>query len=220
MKLAVAYLRRSTDKQDLTFEVQREAILRWAKSNDVTVTSWHEDEASGGTDIDKRPGLMAATEALDGADYLVVAKIDRLARDSFTSALVERLCQRKGASVASADGAGNGDGPEAQLMRSLLAAFASYERALIRTRTKAALAAKRARGESTGGASPYGFTVDAGRLVPSDTEAEAVARARELRRQGLALRTIGAMLTSEGYLPRTGTTWHPTTLARIVGRVA
>lgn len=37
-----------------------------------------------------------------------------------------------------ADGAGNGEGPEAALMRTLLDTFAAYERALIRARTRAA----------------------------------------------------------------------------------
>jgi len=220
---AVGLLRVSTEDQQLGPEVQRAAIERWATANGATIVAWHSDVGvSGAAPIEKRPGLLAALADVRAlkASVLVVQKRDRLARDTMIAAMIERVAEKAGARVECADGVGNGASPEAQMIRGLMDVFAMYERGVIKSRTKAALAAKRARGEATGGASPYGYTIDAGRLVPSDTEAEAVARARELRREGMALRTIGAMLTSEGFRPRTGTTWHPTTLARIVGRVA
>ena len=151
---AIAYIRCSTSRQDLSPVAQRAAIEDWARRKGASIAAWYEDiGVSGGTELEKRPGLLAATEALrtESAEVLVVAKRDRLARDVLVSALVERLCERQGARIFSADGAGNGEGPEAQLMRTMIDAFAAYERALIRARTKAALAAKKARGERVGG---------------------------------------------------------------------
>ena len=86
---------------------------------------------------------------------LIVAKRDRLACDVMTAALVERLCEREGASVACADGTGNGTGPEAQLLRGIMDVFAQYERAIIRSWTKAALAIKKAKRMCVG-TIPYG----------------------------------------------------------------
>ena len=106
---AIAYIRCSTSRQDLSPDAQRAAITAWAEREAVEVVAFHEDiGVSGGTEIDKRPGLLAATEALrtEGAGILVVAKRDRLAPDVLTSAVVERLCERTGARVASADGTG------------------------------------------------------------------------------------------------------------------
>ena len=215
---AVAYVRMSTERQDLSPAAQRAAIERWAAGAGVAVVAWHDDlGVSGGTALEDRPGLLAALDALDthGAGVLVVAKRDRLARDVLTAALVERLCERKGARVVAADGVANGDGPEAALMRALLDAFAAYERALIAARTRAALAVKKARGERTGGV-PMGRAVAAdGRLAGNDAEAAAVARARELRAQGRSLREIAAVLDAEGHRPR-GKRWHVQTLARVV----
>jgi DNA invertase Pin-like site-specific DNA recombinase len=214
----VAYLRCSTDRQDLSPGVQREAIERWAATGGVTVVAWHEDLGiSGGTPLEERPGLLAAIEEgrVRGAGILVVARRDRLARDVLTAALVERLCDREGARVLTADGTGNGDGPEAALMRTLLDAFAAYERALIRARTKGALAVLKAKGRRTGGV-PMGHVVDGeGRLGVHESEAAAVARARELRTQGKSLREIAAVLEVEGHRPR-GKQWHVQTLARMV----
>jgi hypothetical protein len=56
-----------------------------------------------------------------------------------SAAITKRLAERKGARVLAVDGVNNGDSPEAQLMRTLIDAFAQYERALIRSRIVQAL---------------------------------------------------------------------------------
>lgn len=104
---AIGYLRVSTDRQDLSPDAQRAAITAWADSHEVSVVDWHEDlGASGGAPLDKRPGLLAAIDAVksEGASILLVAKRDRLARDVVVAAMVERLCERVGARLASACG--------------------------------------------------------------------------------------------------------------------
>jgi len=149
------------------------------------------------------------------AGVLVVAKRDRLARDVLTAALVERLCERKGARIQTADGAGNDAGPEGALMGTLLDGFAASERALIASRTRAALALKKARGERTGGV-PIGSVADGeGRLAANETEQNAVERARALRAEGRSLREIAAALDEEGHRPR-GKRRHVQTLSRMV----
>ncbi len=172
---------------------------------------------SGGAELEDRPGLTAAVADLArlGAGVLLVAKRDRLARDVLTAALVERLAERSGARIVSADGTGNGNTPEAALLRSMIDAFAAYERALIRSRTKAALAVKKARGERVGGV-PYGYRDEGGVLVEDEREQVVVKRARELRAEELSLRAIGRALLDEGHAPRTGKQWHVQVLARMV----
>lgn len=214
---AIAYIRASTDRQDLSPEAQRAAIQRWTDAENVEVVEWFEDRGCGGDPVDKRPVLLAAVEALKqhGAGVLVVARRDRFARDVLTAALVERLCERHGARVLTADGVGNGDGPEAQLLRGMMDLFAQYERAIIRSRTKAALAVKKARGERVGGV-PYGYRDEGGKLVEDPGEQTVVKRARKLRSEGLSLRAIGRALLSEGHTPRSGKRWHVQVLARVV----
>jgi DNA invertase Pin-like site-specific DNA recombinase len=206
-RLAVAYLRVSTDDQALGPEAQRAAIERWAAAAGVEVASWHEDRGvSGGASLDRRPGLLEALDAAKGAraGLLVVAKRDRLARDPI---------------VASAAGEGEGDDPAAILMRRMVDAFAEYERHLIKARTKAALAVKRSRGERVG-ALPIGFRAGEGASLEADAaEGAAIARVRQLRAEGAAIRTIAATLNAEGFRAR-GAAWHPTTVARLVARAA
>lgn len=220
---AVAYLRVSTDEQHLGPEAQRAAIQRWADAHGVTVVAWHEDHGvSGGAALERRPALLAALDELgdgDGAGVLVVAKRDRLARDVVVAAMVERLAERSGARIVSADGAGNADGPEGMLMRGIVDLFAQYERALIRARTTAALAVKKARSERVGTV-PFGWRLaaDGVALVPDPTEAATVSRVRELRAAGVSIRGIVAELASEGHEARTGRPVSKGTVENILRR--
>ncbi len=221
--MAVAYLRTSTDKQDLSPAAQRRAVTRWAKREGVGVVAWHEDHGvSGGAELDKRPALAAALVALreHGAGVLVVAKRDRIARDVVVNATVERAAEQAGATVVSADGMANGDDDSAKLMRDITAAFAAHERRLIRSRTKAALAEKRKRGERISLRPPYGMRVadDGVHLEPEPDEQAVIDSVLSMRDDGLSLRKIVGALKSEGVTGRTGKPLALTQVARIVKR--
>lgn len=220
-KVAIGYVRVSTDEQENGPEAQRVALASWCKAQGVKLVAVYEDVGvSGAAPLDERPGLLAAIEDLreKRAGVLLVAKRDRLARDTMTAALVERLAERDGAKVQSADGAGNGDGPEAQLLRTMIDAFAMYERALIKIRTKAALAVKKKRGERVGQV-PYGFTLAAnGRDLERDPEEQrVVARVRAMRADGKTLQAITDALNDER-VPARGGRWHLTSVARMLKR--
>ncbi len=205
---AVAYLRVSTDRQELGPEAQRASITAWAAREGVTIVAWHVDAGvSGAAAIADRPELVASLASLTvhRAGVLVVAKRDRLARDVMAAAMLERMVVDAGARIVSAAGEGtDSNDPSAVLMRTLVDAFAQYERAMIAARTKAALGAKRARGERAGTV-PYGFTADAaGRLAPCAAERAVIAQVHALRAAGLSQRAIVAELARAGVVGRTG----------------
>lgn len=205
---AVAYLRVSTSAQELGPEAQRATITAWAAREGVTIVAWHCDHGvSGGAPMAQRPALLAAIADVGElrAEALVVARRDRLARDVMTAAIATRLVAAHGARITSTAGEGEGNDPASALMRTLVDAFAEYERALIASRTRAALAVKKARGERTGEC-PRGTRATAsGALEPCTLERARDARVRELRDAGHNYSTITAMLASEGYLSRRGT---------------
>lgn len=219
---AIGFLRVSTDEQNNGPEAQRVELERWCKVHGVELLAVYEEHGvSGAAPLDKRLVLMEAVDAVkaQGAGILLVAKRDRLARDVIAAAMIERLVERNGAHVLSANEVGNGEGPEDILMRRILDAFGEYERALIRARTRAALAVKRGRGEKTGGReAPYGFrpSEDGRRLEAHQGEQEIIRTARELAGQGLSLRQIGQALESRGLLPRRGAKWNPKTVRALL----
>lgn len=177
---------------------------------------------SGGAELEKRPALVAALDALEarGAGVLVAAKRDRLARGMMQTALIERMAERAGASAVAIDDDHNAqsDDPDAFLRRRIKDLMAEYERLLIRSRTKAALAVKKAKGQRTGDI-PIGRRLDDDgvHLAVDDNEAAVVARILELRQEGLPIRAIAARLDEEGFAAR-GRRWHKTTVERVLAR--
>jgi len=87
--------------------------------------------------------------------------------------------------------------------------------------TRTALAHKRANGEKTGGAAPYGYRLaeDGIHLEPEPSEQEALALILAWRADGLSLRAVAARLNADA-VPARGARWHPTTVAVLVKREA
>lgn len=235
MKAAV-HLRVSSDEQaasGLGLEAQLHACRLWADREGFDVAGpFSDDGVSGAAPLEKRAGLLDALAALCPGDVLLVAKRDRLGRDPIVVAMIESAVSRKGCRIISAAGEGTADDdPSSVLMRRLIDAFAEYERLIICARTRAALAAKRRRGERTGQV-PYGSAViDDGRrskkgdlpmaIVADPAELEVIALITQARADGLSQRKIASLLTSHGIRPKNGApAWSHTSVAAILRRTA
>jgi len=225
MSNAIAYVRVSTDTQAESgagLAAQRSSIEAFAKRQGLTITAWHEDAGiSGAAGIEDRPGLMAALAGLKRGDVLLVAKRDRIARDTLTALTIERTITRRKASIMSADGIGNGDGAADEFMRSIMDAAAAFERGLIRQRTRAAMAAKRQAGELIGEV-PFGWTLGTdGLLVEDAAEQKVLARIMDCHRAGMSLRAIAAILTEAKVPTKKGrASWNHNTVRSILNRAA
>ena len=218
-KIAIALVRVSTDKQEVSPEAQRASIAAWAKAAGVQVVAWHEEVAvSGKTDIEDREGLLAAMAdvKLLGAGVLVVAKRDRLCRDSFIAMMLERMATNLGAVILSAAGEGNGDTLQDALMRRMVDAFAEYERGIIALRTRISMQHKKARGELVGSV-PLGKRLEAGVLVRDDDEAAGIALAVTYHQTGMSLAAIGRELSAAGYNCRSGRPYQAVQVKRMLG---
>jgi DNA invertase Pin-like site-specific DNA recombinase len=211
---AIGYIRVSTDQQresGLGLEAQRASIEQTARRLQLTLAGTFTDAGlSGSLSINDRPGLADALNSLRRGDVFIVAKRDRLARDSFLSVLIEREAAKKGARIVSAAGEGTDtDDPTATFTRRILDAVAELERSLIAARTRAALRAKRARGERAGNI-PLGFTVNGdGRTLYADAhEQQIVVLMQECHAAGYTLRAIANELNRKGFTTRTGHPWR------------
>lgn len=219
------YTRVSTDEQAATglgLAAQLAAVESFANKAGHLVVACHTDAGvSGAASLEDRPGLMAAIAGLRRGDAIVVAKRCRLGRDQMAILLIEKAVSRKGAVILSADGVGNTDDPAGQLMKGIVDQFGIYERAMIRCRTKAALAAKRRAGELTGEV-PFGWVADdTGRLSEVASEQTILRLIGELRQSGVSLRKIAMILTQAGHRTKKGNpTWTHTSVVSILGRQA
>lgn len=221
----IAYLRVSSDEQaesGLGLDAQLHSIV----SSIGAPESVFSDEGISGRNP-KRPGLLAALETLRKGDTLAVAKRDRLARDTYLSLWIEKETKKRGARIVSAAGEGTeSDDPAAVLMRTLIDAFAAYEANIGAMRTRAALGAKKRRGEKLGGITPFGFQAvpDASKsvlkLVPNDNELFPLRLIKEAHNEGKSLREICSLLECKGIKTKTGKSkWQAKTVANIIARV-
>lgn len=227
-KVAVGYVRVSTERQHEGPEVQRRALTEWAEREGVTLVAVFQDSGvSGASEISERPALLAALSSLRSFDagVLLIKCRDRIARDVVVAGLADRAASSAGASVVCSDGAGNGSSPSDVFMRTVLDSAAQYERALIRSRTRDALASKRARGERVGGV-PYGFALGSSvlskssgspcALTPVESEQSVVSRMRELHRSGKGAWAISRQLNREGLTTRSGKPWTQIQVQRVL----
>jgi len=211
---AFGYLRVSTDQQadsGLGLDAQRSAIESACARLGLALADVFTDAGlSGALDMENRPALFAAVQALKRGDVLLVAKRDRIGRDLIGVATIERMIMRKGARIISAAGEGTeGTDAGAMLQRQILDVFAEYERRLIGQRTKAALKAKRERGERAGNL-PFGYELgpDGQKLEPCAAEQSVLSLLAELREAGYSLREIAAELNRQGFTTRRGSAWR------------
>lgn len=213
--IVVGYIRVSTDleRQALGAQAQRASIEQWALKSGVTVARLFVETVTGSAPLDRRPILLEAiaTVAVVGAGGLVVQRLDRFSRDPITAALAECELRKHSASLICADGHGGGDDPTSELIRGILLSVARFEKALIRSRIKAALAVKRSKGERLG-APRYGFKVEGKHLVPDDQERATRERLRALRASGMTIRSVRDQATTEGIRNRMG---NPFTVAAV-----
>jgi DNA invertase Pin-like site-specific DNA recombinase len=171
----IGYARVSTAEQDLA--AQRRAL---AAAGCVEIVA---ETASGGDA--SRPELARLLARLGPGDTLVVARLDRLARSLAHLLAVIAGLEARGARFRSLADPIDTTGPSGTLVLQILGAVAEFERALIRERTRAGLAAARARGRRGG---------NPGLRARDPATIARLARAREEARLARALPAAEAWL--------------------------
>ena len=142
---AAAYYRTSSrtnvgfDKDSLSR--QQNAVSQYAQANGIKIVSEYYDEAVSGADpIDIRDGFssMLAEMETTGATAILVESASRFARDLSVQILGHQKLQELGFDLIAVDSpsAFTDDTPTAELVRSLLGAVSSFERATVVARLK------------------------------------------------------------------------------------
>jgi DNA invertase Pin-like site-specific DNA recombinase len=217
----IGYVRVSTTQQGrsgLGIEAQREALARFAASEGFElVRVFVEVETGKGADaLDRRPQLAAAlSEARRQRCSVAVAKLDRLSRDvHFISGL---MAHRVPFLVAEL-------GPDVDpFILHLFAALAEKERAMIATRTKAALAAAKARGVKLGGpklAEARKAAVERNVANADHHAANVLPVIRQIQRSGASLHQIANALNARGIATARGGRWYAKSVSNALARSA
>jgi DNA invertase Pin-like site-specific DNA recombinase len=206
-KRAVLYIRVSTDEQSASIEAQRETCIRLANQHRYEIIAEFVDEnVSGAITIDKRPALKRALRALadNEADRLIVAKLDRLARNVRVALEIdEDYAARHGWGIVFGDMDIDTSTALGKMQLSMFASVARFERDRISERTREALAVKRAQGVRLG--------------RPSTLPAKIGGRIVSERDAGSSLRAIANGLNHDGIpTAQGGQSWHASTVRKVL----
>jgi len=184
MAKTIAYLRASTDKQDLNN--QKLEILEFARKNKLEIADFIQITISSRkTSKDRRIDEMLST--LDNADTLIVTELSRLGRSTaeiigLVNAMIKRnirvIAIKQNLDIKQHD-------MNSKIITALFSLFAELERDLISLRTKEALANKKAQGIQLG--KPKG-TIQKSKF---DKDIEKI---KELLDMGLSVRKIAKYL--------------------------
>ncbi len=137
------YARVSTEDQRL--DMQIDALMKFGVERDRILT----DQASGGS-ITGRPGFKNALKAMRPGAGLVVWKLDRLGRNLSELIQTADLIRQREALLFSITEKIETDTASGKLMFHMIGMFAQFERDMISERTRAGLAARKARGKALG----------------------------------------------------------------------
>ena len=151
--MLIGYMRVSKADGSQVLDLQRDALL----AAGISENHLYQDFVSG--KIDDRPGLLACLKSLRTSDTLVVWKLDRLGRNLRHLVNTVHELSSKGISFKVLTGQGaqiDTTTAQGKLVFGIFASLAEFERDLISERTKAGLAAARARGRK--GGAPYKMT--------------------------------------------------------------
>ena len=215
---AIAYFRVSTQRQatsGLGLEAQRESVTSYASAAGLEVVGEFV-EAETGTNKRARPELAKALrEAKAQRAVLLIAKIDRLARNvRFVAELMDAGVDFVAVDMPDAN----------RLTVHIIAALAEHEARLISVRTKEALGAAKRRGVRLG--NPTNLTREAQltgaramREKAIRETGQAAALARVLHEGGKSLRETARQLNEAGHTTRTGKPWGPVQVARLLERI-
>lgn len=197
----VAYYRVSTDRQGqsgLGLEAQAAAVAgyvaRTAGRLAAEVTEIESGKKSDRPELARALALCRRTKAV-----LLIARLDRLSRNvAFISNLMESGVDFRAV-----------DMPEAsRLTIHILAAVAEHERGMISARTKAALAAAKARGKKLGAPNPEREKATAANVAAADRFASTHWPLIEtLREEGQSYRAIAREMNERKLRTRTGKDW-------------
>ena len=210
-KIAVGYLRVSTQEQDEKFgkDAQKGAISQYAKEHGYKIVAWYEDVVSGVSD--ERPEL---NKVLYGDDIInppfsavIVFKSDRLARDTKLYFYYLYLLEKKGVKLLSVEEEFGGDQAFSNIYRSMMLFVAEQERKNIALRTSYGRKVKASCGGYSGGRPPYGYQSVDGKLVIKPDEAQVVKNIFAMYDDNTSQLAIAYYLNEENIPTKGGKKW-------------
>ena len=197
--MLIGYARVSKGDGSQLLDLQMDALI----GAGVDPERIYQDHASGRHD--DRPGLRECLKALREGDILVIWKLDRLGRSlrHLINVVDGFIKQKIGFKVLAGQGAQiDVTTPNGKMIFGIFATLAEFERELISERTKAGLAAARARGRKGGRRRKMDFsTIKMAMAAMADQKTPAYEIAKRL---GITTTSLYSYVNGDGSLKESG----------------
>lgn len=218
----VGYIRVSTDNQvddGMGLEIQEDTIRKYCKDKKYELIKIYNDPGESGATIEKRPGLLnLLAEAKEkNFEKVIVAKLDRIARDTFATLWIEKELKKYDIELFSISEPYRWDDPAQKVFLQMISVFAEFEKARITERLVSGRIKKFDKGGYAGGNLSLGYVAIEGELKINQEEAETVRMVKKLRKQRLSMQNIAQRLNNEHKATkRGGKGWYASTVCSIL----
>lgn len=215
----VAYVRYSPrpKSSEVKLASQFGDIRRYCSTRNMKIVAVFRDRLRSGAEVE-RENLWEAIAAVPQKGRLIARSIDRIARDTVLLCTIETTLKKKRASIETADGTGNGDSPDAQLIRGIMAQIAQHQRRISAMRTKNAMLRYQAQNRAMSAEPPYGLSRVGKRLVINKDEQAVISSILAYHKSGLGIKRIVNKLNEPGGPPPRGKIWWLRSVQRIIAR--
>lgn len=217
-KIAIAYLRASTDHQEYSVQDQQASITEWAKKHGYKIVKVYCDDGISGAYAAKRPGFLAmiedVTTGLSGAETVLIWDSYRFARNMVEFLTYKQMIRQHGVSViAITEPIVEDEGAQLYIDAINGASGELYLRKLSKD-SKRGIRSKVVDRHEHLGFAPYGYRMDRNtrRLEIREDEAQWVRYMFQSVLDGKPYLKICESLNAAGIKTRRGHPWHNTQL--------
>lgn len=214
-KYAVLYARYSSNNQrEESIDAQLRAMREHCEKEGIDIIAEFTDEAISGKTDNRENFQNMISQLLKGhiqADFVLVHKFNRFARNKYDSALYKKKLKDIGIKVVSVSQKID-DTPEGELLEGFLETIDQYYSANLAVEVRKGLRENALKGKHTGGQVLFGYSVDdEGYYVPNEN-AKIVRRIFEEYVAGYPKAQICERLNKDGYRNQRGNKFNTRTL--------